>query len=468
MFNNFNWHINQNFRKSFSKFVLEIYLSKYFNKDKEHLLRLVRIVNLNYAFSNIWTFIYFFINLIGQKASISNIKVKFRHFMDKLTKRTRSVFNEIYGNTRNIEIVKSPASIMLLGDHTHYNEGILISAAVDSFVCVAVRKAADNKISVQSNWTELNIKSKTPEYIQKKSDKNFLFRLLSILIDREIITEGIECVIENEIPQCFGLGTVAAVQIGFLYTLNKVYNLQMTEEEIAEFSIESSMESIGKITNRSHHYTIFKAAANSLLSMDLRHGGFKKLDFSSKYKILICDTGIKIKNIHDTCNSRIDECSVGVKGLRLYIWGIKSLRDIKPDFLSTHAKMIPQRVFLRCLYNVRERMRVELATDALNSAEFLKFGSLVSESHESLNVDYDISSAEMNFLVETASQIHGNIGSKMISCSSIRSTFNIVKTSAVQTFTKEITEKYKAKFGKNIEIHSYSIIGGIDSVNKIS
>jgi galactokinase len=165
------------------------------------------------------------------------------------------------------------------------------------------------------------------------------------------------------------------------------------------------------------------------------------------------------------CNERIDECEIGVKGLRLYIWGIKTLRDVGKDFLLKHYHMLPKRIFSRVLYNVKERARAEEALKLLKKKSYAEFGALIFESHKNLSEDYEISSDQCDFLVGQAGVIEGVLAAKMISCSPILSTFNLVVTGEVAKFTSRIQKAYEKRYNSRLKTHVLKLSGGVKKIS---
>ncbi|MCL4550845.1 MAG: hypothetical protein M1495_20010 [Bacteroidetes bacterium] len=178
-------------------------------------------------------------------------------------------FDNVFGDTTAAVLNVSPASLMLLGDHTHYNEGIL------------------------------------------KHLREF-----------GLIKYGFDCVVLSTVPECLGMGSYAAHQIGFLNALKKLYNLSIDEERLLDIVRKNEFGVIGKISNVAHHYTVQYGKEKKLFFTDLRTYAHKSLPLrDDKYSIVICDTSEKIVDPQKICNERIEGCEVGVKGLRLYIWG---------------------------------------------------------------------------------------------------------------------------------------------------
>lgn len=188
------------------------------------------------------------------------------------------------------------------------------------------------------------------------------------------------------------------------------------------------------------------------------------------YSIVICDTLERNENRLQICNERIEECAIGVKGLRLYIWGIKNLRNVGLDFLLKHYNMLPKLIFNRVLYNVNERIRAVESIGYLKNKSFNEFSELIGKSHQDLVNNYDIGFESCNFIVEESIKIKGVACSKMISCTPINSSFHIVENSEIENFTAILKKLFKAKYQKQLVTHIVKLSGGIKkiSLNELS
>jgi galactokinase len=386
---------------------------------------------------------------------------------DELIQKVISKFETLHGNTEHVSIFTSPASIMILGDHTHYNEGILIPGRVDRYWVCAIRKRKDKTISFANcNSGKFISGCIDNQNIDDQREFKLLVDLTKNLCNKEIIKNGFDCVIDSNIPECFGLGKISSLQVTFVNGIKKIFGLKISDEDLLKMVYENEINFVGKISNRGHHYNIQYGKANKLLSYDLRNKNYEHVNFfPKKYELVVCDTESEIKNSNARCNERVEECEVGVKSLRLYIWGIKSLRDVNSDFLLRHFHMLPRKIFNRILYNVNERKRCQDALEYIKKNSWEDFGTLIKASHWSLSQDYEVSDEKVDFLVDTASNLNGVIASKMISCSAISSTFNIIESQYVDEFCKIISEQYRSKFQSELKIFKLNIVDGVKKVS---
>jgi len=380
-----------------------------------------------------------------------------------LFKETKDKFVQLYGGIKGCRYVECPSSLVFLGDHTHYNEGVLLSVGVNKYVTAIGRKRKDNKILIASNFTEEIIEADS-SYVIKPGSRlpvRYMVNLFTTLREKEIIKNGFEIALTSDIPDCFGLGSIAAHQMALLKLVNSLCKLKLSRTALIELSGGIEKKIIGRLSNEAHHSTIVNSHNKSFLFSDLRTKVFKNIPFENEqYEIILLDTEKIIPDSLKMCTERIEECSIGSDTLKTYMWGIKSLRDISDDFLKKKIHMLPKRVYQRINYNVSERNRVETALTNIFNNEIEEFGKCINASHKSISSDYLISSEEIDYLVNESIAFKGVIASKMVSCSPKRSLFAIVNKEYTDSYLKYINDKYYKKYEKYLSIYKLNIASG--------
>lgn len=380
---------------------------------------------------------------------------------------TTQLFTSLFGDASKTVLTICPASILFLGDHTHYNDGVLISASIDRYWTFMVRKRKDYEINIASTKSD-NITSISLDKLNEESDNSYklIKGLLKILKEENLLRFGFDCVVTSSVPECIGMGSSAAHQVGFLNGIRKLFALKIDDEKLLNIVRMNELNIIGKISNIAHHYTVQFAKENKLFFIDLRTKEYKTISWGSgEHSLVICDSGEKIIEPQKICNERIEECEVGVKALRLYLWGIKNLRDIKIDFLYKHYHMLPKRIFDRVLYNVKERIRVQEAIKHLRRKSIKNFCNTIIESHNNLAEDYDLGNEHCDFLFKESQQIEGVLCSKIICCSPVRSTFHLVDYDKFDQFTASIKKSFENHFQNELKIYSVKLSGGVKQIS---
>ncbi|MDH7605499.1 MAG: galactokinase family protein [Melioribacter sp.] len=374
----------------------------------------------------------------------------------------KSKFEEAFGDSSNSAITVTPVSMILLGDHTHYNDGILLSTALNKYTIVVLRKRKDNYVNIINLENDRKIEfalNNIPD--EQNIDFKYHVGLIKIFKKDNLIQNGFDCVYSSEVPECMGIGKYASLQTGFVSALKKALRLKLSIDELVNLVYQNDLNIIGKISNKTHYYTSLLSKKNKFFFYDLRSKEYNTIPVKNNFEVVVIDTGERIYESLKICNERIEECEVGVKGLRLYIWGIKNLRDVGLDFLIKHYHMLPRKIFNRVLYNVKERERVEKAVASLKENSFDEFGKCIVESHWSMSKDYELSCDYCDYIVSKATENECVIGSKIISCNSLRSTYHIVKKDCSENFINYIQYLFKEKFGRDLVVYKLNFTDGL-------
>ncbi len=375
-------------------------------------------------------------------------------------KKAKQKFTEVFGDSSNTIGITAPAGMIILGDHTHYNDGILLSMPLNSYTTVILRKRKDFGIKI---YNAINGTLREFNFFEIPTETDVYFKyvvgITRLLKADNLINRGFEALFVSDAPDCIGLGKFSSIQIAFLCALRKTFRLNA--EGSLKYVHINELELLGKISNVALHHTICNSKKNRFFFIDLRTMQEKQSNYNSDYEVVILDTQHKIIDSLLLCNERIEECEIGVKGLRLYIWGIKNLRDVSLEFLLRHIHMLPRRIFNRILYNVKERIRVEEAVDALKKRDYRTFGRIISQSHWSLSADYELSDELCNFIVRNSENIDCVYGSKMISCSQYRGTFQLVRKECAADYIDHIKKLYNEKFKQELIAYRFQPAEGM-------
>jgi len=379
----------------------------------------------------------------------------------EILKKLEQSFSKHFTNASDAKYFVSPASIILLGDHTQYNDGTMISVSFNSFVGIALKKIDDGYSVVFNNKKYIASKIEEFDFSVETGLLKSLKNLLNHIAKEEILTSGFECCIINETSKVFGLGNHAAITMGFLKALDTVFSTNLTNQKLVELAVTSEKELFGEVVSKPLYYSSLAHRENTLMYYDTRSDYKKFLFMDDKVQFVISNTNREKKDFHQKCKERIQECEVGVKGLRLYIWGIKNLRDVEEKFLERHIHMLPKRLYSRCLYNVVARKIVEEAYKNLKFKKCEEFSRKLTETHSSLSDIYNISSEVTDELIEIAESSKLSLGNKMVSCSYFDSIISLVYKKNLEKFSKVILNSYSKNNGVQLEVENYCISQGV-------
>lgn len=385
----------------------------------------------------------------------------------ELLEELHSDFISKFGDTGSVVFSIAPASFVLCGDHTQYNDGLMISAAVNSYIGIALKKNDTDENKLIYNGMELKEKQLLDMILETDDNVTLsLSALLKLFQKRDILDSGFSCLIINKSSKVFGLGNSAALGTALVSAINEAYALKLNQTQIIDLCLDADRANFGELVNPSLYCASLGQRSNSVTYYDTRTKHRKYLDFDPKYKIVLCNTNHLKVNFREMCRERIEECQIGTKGLRLYIWGIKNLRDVEEQFLYRHENMIPKRLFVRCVYNIKVRKLVEQGYKNLKENNIPELGKILFEVQSALEKDYDLSSEMCTKLVKMAADEGITEGSKMLSCSYYEASLNIVKKTKLEQFINSISSKYSELTGRKLETKQYEFCEGVKIVKE--
>jgi len=373
--------------------------------------------------------------------------------------------------------VQSPGRINLIGEHTDYNNGFVLPAAIDKYIQVAIGKRTDGNLqmaAIDLGETILlpieNIKPHPIQWvnyiigvvfqvIQKlNQNKNINHASLSAMM------QGFDICIQGNIPIGAGLSSSAAVECAVLFTLNELYQLEYTKIEMALMAQKAEHEFAGVQCGLMDMFASLHGQKNKVILLDCA-----SLDYAyyplvlNEYSIVLLDTQIKHALASSEYNTRRLECEQGLKLIQKTYSQVKSLRDVNKEQVATclgPATHTNKNIFHRCKYVVEEMERVQAAVKDLVEGDMLAFGKKMFETHQGLTNLYEVSCPELDFLVDAVQYNENVLGARMMGGGFGGCTINIIKKSAVDAISKELTAKYLNKYNKSLAIYTTSIQAG--------
>lgn len=209
---------------------------------------------------------------------------------------------------------------------------------------------------------------------------------------------------------------------------------------------------------------VFGRRGNAML-LDCRSLGIEYIPISSEdAELVVIDTKVKHNLATSEYNTRREECETGVEKLRAKLPRIDSLRDVTEKDLQEYGNTLPDTVLRRCRHVISENDRTLAAAKAFRARDLAEAGKLMNESHRSLRDDYEVSCAELDFLVETAYRVDGVYGSRMTGGGFGGSTVTLVKKSSVEELTAVSRREFGAKFGYEPDVYIFRAADGAGEI----
>ncbi|HOW86440.1 MAG TPA: galactokinase [Candidatus Aminicenantes bacterium] len=359
-------------------------------------------------------------------------------------------------------LVVSPGRVNLIGEHTDYNEGFVMPGATDKAVVFAVAPRADGLCHFVSRDFDQEFRCEIggfhrsplrwPDYLQGVLDQ-------FVKAGRRI--GGISCVFGGDIPIGAGMSSSAAIEGGLAFALDSLFGLGLSKLDLVRLAQKAENEFVGVRCGIMDQFINIHGREKSVLKLDCRSLTFDYLPFEREdLRVVIADTLVRRELASSEYNVRRGQCEAGVAALRAHEPALRSLRDVTLDMLRDHRAELDPVVYRRCEYVVRENIRVGEAAVALARNDFAVFGGLMNLSHAGLRDDYQVSSPELDALVEAARRVPGVLGSRMMGAGFGGCTISLVEAGAVPEFEARVARDYEAAAGKAPKIHVVRIEAG--------
>ena len=378
----------------------------------------------------------------------------------KIKKKFKELFNvEPY-------IFRSPGRVNLIGEHTDYNMGFVLPAAIDKAIYFAISPRGDNDCKIfaldLNDFFEFSIED------LKKSEKiwpNYLMGIVEQLKISGYIFKGFNCVFEGDIPIGAGLSSSAALEAGLAFALNHIFNLEIDKLSLVKIAQKAENEFVGVKCGIMDQYINIFGKRDNVLRIDCR--SLEKVYFPFNYKnisIVLFDTNVSHSLASSEYNQRRKECGNGVKIIKEDYSQVESLRDVSLDLLNEFKLKLNPIIYKRCKYVVEENERLLKACNSLSVHDLKNFGTLMYQTHEGLSKDYEVSCKELDFLVEILKDNPNVYGSRMMGGGFGGCTINLIENNAIDSISHEVKERYRKAFGIEANIYVTKINGGTNII----
>lgn len=364
-------------------------------------------------------------------------------------------------------IVSSPGRINMIGEHTDYNQGWVMPAAIDNAVYVSAGRRSDQEIQVYAvNYDELlvadasNLTKASPRW------SDYVLGVVAVLQKHGYPVSGFQMVLRGDIPEGAGLSSSAAVECAVLFALDHLFGWQIPRKTMALLAQEAEHSYAGVQCGIMDQFASLFGKQDHLLQLDCRTMDFRYLPWDSNdVELLLFNTKIKHELASSEYNQRRLECEAGVALLKQYDPRIQSLRDVSTDIVEKVLSGAEKEIYQRCLYVTEEISRVEAAAVDLEKGDMEAFGKKMFATHRGLRDLYQVSCPELDALVSWAQQDSFVLGARMMGGGFGGCTINLVRKGAASGVIDKFNEKYLEQFGCFLEAYPVKIMTGTTLVD---
>jgi galactokinase len=352
-------------------------------------------------------------------------------------------FDKIY-HSRPEVFAFAPGRVNIIGEHTDYNLGYVLPAALNlrNYFIASPRK--DGKVSL---WTE-NFKQAEEfslqeiSFSQKNPWANYIKGIFWILKKEGFNLHGMDAFIWSDIPLDAGLSSSAALEVSVIYGLNTLFELGLGPEKMALLAQEAENDFVGVKCGLMDQYISALGDKNRALFLDCETLQYERIPLyleKAKLGIVIYDSGVKRELASSQYNKRRIEASSALDILRKC--GVKSYKEMDLKMLEERREEMDDVLYKRARHIVSENQRVKKAVEALRNNDFPLLGELLFLSHESLRDDYEVSCPELDLLYEMAREFPGSLGARLTGAGFGGSGLALLEADKISAFRERILQE---------------------------
>jgi galactokinase len=352
-------------------------------------------------------------------------------------------FRALYGPADGVRVFRAPGRVNLIGEHTDYNLGFVLPVALDLATSIATAPNRDGKLRIHSEdrgeTREFEIASLAAlQPAHHWSD--YPIGVARELLQLGIAIEPANLLIRSTVPEGSGLSSSAALEVSS--ALAFLRGRALDPLELAKLCQRAERNFVGMPCGIMDQYISVFGRDHSAVEIDCRSLAHRLVALPTGIVFAAVNTMVKHALSGSAYRDRVAECAAACQSV-----GVASLRDITPDQFADAEGRLADPVRRRARHVVTEDARVNRFVDAASRREIETMGRLMIASHRSLQYDYEVSCAELDYLVDTALLIDGVIGSRMTGGGFGGCTVTLLREDAVESFRTEIAAKYHAQYG---------------------
>lgn len=328
--------------------------------------------------------------------------------MTNLIQNVKDAFNSVlsYAPTH---IVQAPGRVNLIGEHTDYNDGFVLPCAINYQTVVAAAKRDDNIVRVVSvdygNETDEFDITQEITFQENKMWANYIRGVVKCLIGRGFEFKGADISVSGNVPQGAGLSSSAALEVVIGQTFKELYNLNISQAEIALNGQQAENEFVGCNCGIMDQMVSAEGNENHAMLLDCRSLETTAVSMPENMSVVIINSNKKRGLVDSEYNTRREQCEEAAR-----IFGVKALRDVSIEEFNAKAHELDEMVAKRARHVITENDRTEEAAKVLASGDMKRMAVLMAESHASMRDDFEITVKEVDALVDIVKNVIGTEG----------------------------------------------------------
>lgn len=349
------------------------------------------------------------------------------------------------------KLFRAPARVNIIGEHTDYNDGLVLPTTTALFTWVAATSRSDRIVRLYSehfaDLREFDLDSLNGGANPRWTE--YVKGVAAVLEGRGITLRGADLYLAGDIPLGGGLSSSASLELASGMALLGVAGRTLGPQELALLCQRAEIEHVGLNCGSMDQLAVACCPEGCAMLLDCRTSRWETVSLPDELRLLLVDSGVKHELPGDGYNDRATECRQAVECLQKSVPGFESLRDLSQTDLESNRDVLGDTLYRRCRHVVSEIARTAAARDALIAGDLDAIGSLVSQSHASLRDDYEVSCPGLDTLAEIALGCDRILGARMVGAGFGGCVIALARAESADSCRRRIVDAYARASGRS-------------------
>lgn len=364
-------------------------------------------------------------------------------------------------------IVRSPGRVNIIGEHTDYNEGFVLPAAIDKAAYLAVSLREDDEIHLVA--LDLNdtysVRLADLKPLRDVNWPNYILGSAAQFAKRGIPLRGFNAVLTSDVPIGAGLSSSAAVECATVFALNELLKAKIDRLSMVRMAQKAEHEYAGVMCGIMDQFASMMGRKDHVIMLDCRSLEYEYVPFRlDGIKVLLLNTNVKHSLASSEYNARRKECETAVVWVREHVQDVNSLRDVTEEMLDKFVKTRDKLIDKRSRFVVQEIERLKVACTDLQHGDLISLGKKMFATHDGLSKMYAVSCKELDWLVDQVRNHEAVIGSRMMGGGFGGCTINLVKEDAIEELVATLKPAYEKEMNLPLTHYVASIENGTELI----
>ena len=346
----------------------------------------------------------------------------------------------------------APGRLEVLGNHTDYNEGFVLSAAVDRATTVSMSPVDGSICTIHENGTDVTLDLNDLETYVKGDWRNYLKGLLLELKKRTCKFGAFNDELSSTVPLSAGMSSSAALEMAFSFALKTIYGIELSLPDWARVGQGVENNFMGLKSGLLDQFSSLYGKKDNLILCDFRTVEvLKTVSMPAGWCMVVANTMVKHNLVESDYNQRRQSCENALAAIQKTHPEVKALRDVDSAMLDACKGDMDLTDWKRAKHVVGEDERVMEGVRLLEAGDVRGFGKLLFESHESSRIMFENSCKELDALVEIAKSIPGCAGARLSGGGFGGISIHLVEADKAADYCERLKIAYGIMTGKVVE-----------------